>query len=88
MLGAPVLLGGLPHQNVLCVAVHGGVPFCCLDDMDSLKGNIAAVDVEVCFRMGLLVRVLFPRRWREWGLLTADEVKVRPIALLWLRLFV
>lgn len=47
MLGASVLLGGLPHQNILCVAVCGGVPFCCIDNIDSLQGNIAGVNVKV-----------------------------------------
>lgn len=48
MLGASVLLGCLPHQNVLCVAVCGGVPLCRLNDVDGLQGNIAAVDIKVC----------------------------------------
>lgn len=53
MLGASVLLGCLPHQNVLCVTVRGGVSLCRIDDMDGLQGNIAAVYVKVYLEMGL-----------------------------------
>lgn len=82
MLGASVLLGGLPHQNVLCVAVRGGVPLCRVDDVDGLQGYIAAVDVKVCLEM-----ILVSLRSGRWeldgrGLLTADKVKVGPVALL------
>lgn len=77
MLGASVLLGCLSHQDVLCVAVRGGVPFCCLDDVDGLQGDIAAVDVEVWLEMVSVS--LWSGRWGDGGngdLLTADKVKI------------
>lgn len=69
MLGASVLLGCLPHQDVLCVAVRGGVPLCRVDDVDGLQGDIAAVDIEVWLE---IVLVSLQSWWglgrrREWG---------------------
>lgn len=87
MLGASVLLGGLSHQDILCVAVRRRVPLCRLDDVDGLQGNIAAVDVKVCLAMASLACGR-PGGVGDGVVLTADKVKVGPVVLLWLDLVV
>jgi hypothetical protein len=77
MLGAPVLLGGLPHQNVLCIAVNGGVSLCCLNDVDGLEGNIATVDIEIC--LGMVLSVCPPVRLEveKMGLTDRGQIQSR-----------